>query len=358
MPLSSIISSCKSQSPSPIANLCSPLALAHIISNHLRTPLDDFDLFSYIAPPWNTPQSSSLPLTVCAAEQDASGPVTLRTRKFITNRLLQRRQCVLDVIHPSRANVSKEELSEKLATMYKANKEQVIVFGLKTKFGGGRSTGFALIYDSRESMNFEPRHRLVRVSILSRLTRSGSAACVRWMYESACSSGGAGGWYGLKQVGGCLRVGAAVPNRSPQSWEKDPIVASRRCIDGSTLVAHPAATSHILITDTQSKRMTDHLQLLHYHSHRSVSPRRSRSHRGSCARSERTEQRRFEAQRRSVQAQPPRSKQGRSISYRNIPTPYILSVWVLCVLLLHGCSCISPSHNTLMVHALKKSRQP
>lgn len=103
------------------------------------------------------PRSSSI--------QDASAPVTLRTRKFITNRLLQRRQCVLDVIHPTRANVPKTELCEKLASMYKANKEQVVVFGMRTKFGGGRSTGFALIYDSRESMNFEPKHRLVRVSI-------------------------------------------------------------------------------------------------------------------------------------------------------------------------------------------------
>ncbi|CAO1630655.1 unnamed protein product [Sympodiomycopsis kandeliae] len=102
---------------------------------------------------------------------DASAPVTLRTRKFITNRLLQRRQCVVDVIHPSRANVSREELSEKLATMYKANKEQVVVFGLKTKFGGGRSTGFALIYDSRESMNFEPRHRLVRVGLAKKVEK-------------------------------------------------------------------------------------------------------------------------------------------------------------------------------------------
>ncbi|PWN29500.1 putative 40S ribosomal protein S24 [Jaminaea rosea] len=102
---------------------------------------------------------------------DASAPVTLRTRKFITNRLLQRRQCVLDVIHPSRANVSKAELSEKLASMYKANKEQVVVFGMRTKFGGGRSTGFALIYDSRESMKFEPRHRLVRVGLAKKIEK-------------------------------------------------------------------------------------------------------------------------------------------------------------------------------------------
>lgn len=120
-------------------------------------------------------------LSLELAQADATSPVTLRTRKFITNRLLQRRQMVLDVIHPARANVSKAELSEKLATMYKANKEQCVIFGLRTHFGGGRSTGFALIYDSRESMNFEPRHRLVKVSsVMQRWTRrtnrgSGSA---------------------------------------------------------------------------------------------------------------------------------------------------------------------------------------
>merc|ERR1712230_176830 len=73
------------------------------------------------------------------------GAVTLRTRKFITNRLLQRKQFVVDVLHPSRPNVSKDELREKLSTMYKAPKDQVIVFGFRTQFGGGKSTGFALI---------------------------------------------------------------------------------------------------------------------------------------------------------------------------------------------------------------------
>lgn len=110
------------------------------------------------------PWPSADPADAACPLQDASSPVTLRTRKFITNRLLQRKQMVLDVIHPARANVSKAELSEKLASMYKANKEQCVVFGMRTHFGGGRSTGFALIYDSRESMNFEPRHRLVQVS--------------------------------------------------------------------------------------------------------------------------------------------------------------------------------------------------
>lgn len=112
-----------------------------------------------------------MPLLRPLSFQDTTSPVTLRTRKFITNRLLQRRQMVLDVIHPTRANVSKDELQDKLATMYKANKEQCVVFGMRTHFGGGRTTGFALIYDSRESMNFEPRHRLVRKGLAAKLEK-------------------------------------------------------------------------------------------------------------------------------------------------------------------------------------------
>lgn len=71
---------------------------------------------------------------------------------------------VVDVLHPTRANVAKDELREKLAGMYKAPKDQVIVFGFRTQFGGGKSTGFALIYDTKEALKFEPRYRLIRVS--------------------------------------------------------------------------------------------------------------------------------------------------------------------------------------------------
>jgi len=44
----------------------------------------------------------------------------------------------------------------------------VVTFGFRTHFGGGRSTGFALIYDDEASQKkFEPRFRLVRVCITS-----------------------------------------------------------------------------------------------------------------------------------------------------------------------------------------------
>jgi ribosomal protein S24E len=40
---------------------------------------------------------------------------------------------------------------------------QVIVFGFRTAFGGGKSTGFGLIYDSLEALKkFEPKYRIAR----------------------------------------------------------------------------------------------------------------------------------------------------------------------------------------------------
>jgi small subunit ribosomal protein S24e len=117
--------------------------------------------------------SASLDVHECShsLQADTSAPVTLRTRKFITNRLLQRRQMVVDVIHPSRSNVSKAELSEKLAALYKTSKDRVVTFGLRTHFGGGRSTGFALIYDDEQAQKkFEPKYRLIRVSFINLLS--------------------------------------------------------------------------------------------------------------------------------------------------------------------------------------------
>jgi small subunit ribosomal protein S24e len=76
----------------------------------------------------------------------------------------------VDVLHPNRPNVSRDELSEKLAALYKTDKARVVTFGLRTQFGGGRSTGFALIYDDEASQKkFEPKHRLVRVRCLCSL---------------------------------------------------------------------------------------------------------------------------------------------------------------------------------------------
>eukprot|EP00316_Scyphosphaera_apsteinii_P025342 CAMPEP_0119298308 /NCGR_PEP_ID=MMETSP1333-20130426/504_1 /TAXON_ID=418940 /ORGANISM="Scyphosphaera apsteinii, Strain RCC1455" /LENGTH=130 /DNA_ID=CAMNT_0007299381 /DNA_START=75 /DNA_END=467 /DNA_ORIENTATION=- len=90
--------------------------------------------------------------------------VTIRTKKFITNRLLQRKQFVCEVIHHGLAGVSKKDLKEKLAKMYKVpDPSCILLYGFKVAFGGGRSTGFGMIYDSlAAAKKFEPKYRLTR----------------------------------------------------------------------------------------------------------------------------------------------------------------------------------------------------
>lgn len=83
---------------------------------------------------------------------------------------------IVDVIHPGRANVSKSELCDMIAGMYKADAKLTIMFGFKTKFGGGKSTGFCLIYDNQESMiKFEPKYRMVRKGVTEQKEKSRKA---------------------------------------------------------------------------------------------------------------------------------------------------------------------------------------
>ncbi|KAJ6224604.1 hypothetical protein RDWZM_003149 [Blomia tropicalis] len=94
---------------------------------------------------------------------------TIRTRKYLTNRLLFRRQMIVDIIHGNRPTISKQEVREKVAKMYKTTPDLVFCFGFRTQFGGGKTTGFALIYDTLEyAKKFEPKYRLVRNGLLTR----------------------------------------------------------------------------------------------------------------------------------------------------------------------------------------------
>merc|ERR1712083_1192054 len=97
------------------------------------------------------------------------GTVTIRPRKLLTNRLLQRRQMILDVHHAGLATPNKETLKEMIseylskAKGHKASKEATVIFGMKTCFGGGKSSCFALCYDSVDAAKkHEPKHRLIR----------------------------------------------------------------------------------------------------------------------------------------------------------------------------------------------------
>ena len=77
---------------------------------------------------------------------------------------------MIELIHPELSNVSKADIKAKLAQTLKSKDEQISIFGLKTKFGGGRSTGFALIYDSLDARKkFDSKKMLRRVSYRSHI---------------------------------------------------------------------------------------------------------------------------------------------------------------------------------------------
>lgn len=67
------------------------------------------------------------------------------------------------------ANVAKASIKSKLATLLKSKEENIGVYGLKTKFGGGRSTGFAVIYDTvdaRKKLDSKKLRRRVSASYI------------------------------------------------------------------------------------------------------------------------------------------------------------------------------------------------
>lgn len=74
----------------------------------------------------------------------------------------------MEVLHPNRASVPKTEIREKLAKMFKTTPDLVIAHGFRCQFGGGRSSGFAKVYDTFElAKKFEQKYRILRVCFLN-----------------------------------------------------------------------------------------------------------------------------------------------------------------------------------------------
>merc|ERR1740139_580611 len=61
-------------------------------------------------------------------ESKMSDAVVVRTRKFKRNPLLARRQMIVDIVHPGRANVPKSDLQEQVGGMYKADPKLTVLF--------------------------------------------------------------------------------------------------------------------------------------------------------------------------------------------------------------------------------------
>ncbi|GIL83347.1 hypothetical protein Vretifemale_12169, partial [Volvox reticuliferus] len=138
------------------------------------SPSLEYNFGEKVPSPLRIPLSSAARWFVDKPAKMSDKTCTIRTRKFMTNRLLQRRQFIIDVLHPGRPNVSKAELKEKLTSMYDVKDSQcVFLFGFRTQFGGGKSTGFGLIYDDlKAAKQFEPKFRLVRNGLEKKVDRS------------------------------------------------------------------------------------------------------------------------------------------------------------------------------------------
>ncbi|EFC46954.1 predicted protein [Naegleria gruberi] len=98
-----------------------------------------------------------------------AGKTSIKVRQFFTNRLLNRKQFVVDILHPGQPSLSSAQLKEKLAEQFKvANPQTIMLTGFKTKFGGGKSSGFANIYDSIQDIKLvEAKHKLARNKLIT-----------------------------------------------------------------------------------------------------------------------------------------------------------------------------------------------
>ncbi|ELW64829.1 40S ribosomal protein S24 [Tupaia chinensis] len=66
----------------------------------------------------------------------------------MTNGPLRRKHMVIAVLHRGKATAPKTEMQEQLAKTYKTTPDGIFVSGFRTHSGGGKTTGFGMIYDS------------------------------------------------------------------------------------------------------------------------------------------------------------------------------------------------------------------
>merc|ERR1711981_470693 len=89
-------------------------------------------------------------------DMSSKGTITIRPRKLLTNRLLQRRQMVLDVHHPSQATPDKAALTKMICEYL------------------SKSKCFALVYDNKEAAaKNECNYRLARAGMAEAKQRTG-----------------------------------------------------------------------------------------------------------------------------------------------------------------------------------------
>ena len=104
----------------------------------------------------------------------ADSKFILYIRKFLKNPLLERKQMSLEIINPESGQLTKQKIADKLAkTLNVKSSECITIFGMKAKFGGGRTSAFALVYDSVEAKTkFDSLTGLRRAGIVTKKGRT------------------------------------------------------------------------------------------------------------------------------------------------------------------------------------------
>ena len=69
---------------------------------------------------------------------------------------------VVDVYYERNVKIAKEQIKKKIASQFKKN--NVVIFGARKTYGGGRTRCFAMVYDNEDAMKkYEPKKRLIRI---------------------------------------------------------------------------------------------------------------------------------------------------------------------------------------------------
>uniref|UniRef100_A0A8C0PEN6 40S ribosomal protein S24 n=1 Tax=Canis lupus familiaris TaxID=9615 RepID=A0A8C0PEN6_CANLF len=89
-----------------------------------------------------------------------------RPGKFMTHRPLRRKQMFIGcscIGCIGKATIPKTKIRDKTSQDEEDHTDVIFVFGFRTRFGGSKTTGFGMIYDSLDfARKNEPKHRLAR----------------------------------------------------------------------------------------------------------------------------------------------------------------------------------------------------
>lgn len=97
----------------------------------------------------------------------------------MTNKLLQRKQTVTDILHPEKATAYKTESWDKLVKMWKTILNAIFCLD-SVDFRGGKATGFGMIYDSIDLQGMAYMRRRCSASLVIKEIRA-LANLVQWI---------------------------------------------------------------------------------------------------------------------------------------------------------------------------------